>query len=912
MHSRSPFVFAALLPLLLATSAARADDVPQKVSLQAALATSSGAPASGTYTLTVRMFADPTGGASLLQQVFANTAVQGGLVDVTLDPVPQALLDAHGLLWAEVQIDGEAPLPRQPVLPTVFALRARGADVATTAKGLSCTGCVSGTQVAFAWAAGATPGGPATGLSCSGCVGTTQLAAGSIGAGQIQAGAVGPTQVSFNYAASDAKGGPATDVKCTQCVGAPEVSFPWAAAATAGGGAAGLDCTGCVGTPHLAAGAVGSAQLKAGAVGDAQLGVNYAGSASKGGPASDVACSQCVQSSELTSSIALAGSISAAGSISSCTGSLPGCSLTVGDQGFARSSDAFVNVLTTQGLRIRNTADDAWRDLHANKGWFYGGLSVQGSTSLGGPVTVGGALDLGGNQILMPRIHNASGPPATCSSSTAGVLYYDTSLSKLSFCNGSEWVSLGSVPPGSSSNPALSCAHIKVENPSAPSGVYWLKPAGISTAFQNYCDMTTDGGGWTLVMKLDGNTTTFAYDSALWTNTTTYAPQDFDLDTKQAKLQSYSSVAVDEIRLGMTVGSTTKWVQLDQSANSLYDLLKAGTYTPTALGRNTWKSLIDNSSLQPYCNMEGFNAICGGDTKIRIGILNNQENDCGSCDSRLGFGGYGSYCGQDPANSCGNTAVCTPDNGDRNTKGFGTIFVRRAAVPIGSPGSAENPSTSCKAIKTSTPGALSGVYWLSPGGTSPFQTWCDMESAGGGWTLLMKVDGSSGTFTYDSAYWTNTSVYNAGSPGYDLSEAKLASFHTLPFSELRVGMRVGSTVNWVTIPKSAASLRDVMAGGFQSTSVGRNGWKALISGSSLQPNCNQEGFNSVCGGDTKVRIGIVNNQEGDCGSCDSRLGIGGTGAYCGQDGGNTCGNTATCSPDNGDKSIRAFGYILAR
>ena len=896
---------------LVWTSVAHADDVPQKVRLQAALATSSGAPAGGTHTLTVRLFPEQAGGSALLEQQFADTPLDGGLVDLTLDPVPQALLDAHGILWAEVQVDSEAPLPRQSVLPTVYALRSRSADVAATAKGLTCSGCVTGAQVGFPWAAGASPGGPATGLSCTGCVGTTQLAAGSIGAGQIQAGAVGPTQVSFNYAASDAKGGPATDVKCTSCVGAPEVSFPWAAASTAGGAAAGLDCTGCVGTGHLAAGAVGTGQLKAGAVGDAQLAVNYAGSASKGGPASDLSCTQCVQSAELVQNLTLAGSITAAGSLSACTGSIPGCSLNVSDVMLARSNDEFLNVLTAQGIRIRSAADDAWRDLHANKGWFYGGLSVQGATTLGA-VTVGGTLDLGGNQLLLPRIHNASSAPTTCGASTAGVLYFNTTSGKLYFCNGDEWVGLGTVPPGSTSNPAKSCAHIKQDNPSATSGVYWLQPDGVSAAFQNYCDMAADGGGWTLVMKLDGNTTTFSYDAALWTNTTTYAPQNFAFDTNQAKLQSFSSVAMDEVRLGMTVGGTTKWVQLNQSADSLYDLLKGGSYTPSGVGRTVWKSLIDNSSLQPYCNREGFNAVCGGDTRIRIGMLNNQENDCDSCDSRIGFGGYGSYCGQDTSNSCGNTATCTPDNGERNTKGFGYIFVRRAVVQVGAPGSAENPATSCKAIKLASPGALSGVYWLSPGSGSAFQTYCEMVADGGGWTLLMKVDGNQGTFAYDSSNWTSTGTINPTSPGLDMAEAKLASFSTLPFTELRLGMRNGTTTKWITLAKTGSSLRDVMLGGYQSTSVGRNGWKSLLDGSSLQPNCNLEGFNAVCGGDTRVRIGIVNNQEGDCNSCDSRIGIGGTGTYCGQDGGNSCGNTATCSPDNGDKSIRAFGYVMAR
>ena len=114
------------------------------------------------------------------------------------------------------------------------------------------------------------------------------------------------------------------------------------------------------------------------------------------------------------------------------------------------------------------------------------------------------------------------------------------------------------------------------------------------------------------------------------------------------------------------------------------------------------------------------------------------------------------------------------------------------------------------------------------------------------------------------------------------------------------------------ISKNADSLHSLLADGqYRNTSLGRDAWKALIGqNASLQLNCNKEGFNTVCEL-SKARIGILGNDNNNCADCDSRIGFGTGGTH---EDSNTCGNEATkyWNPDNGEKHIKAMGYILVQ
>ena len=120
----------------------------------------------------------------------------------------------------------------------------------------------------------------------------------------------------------------------------------------------------------------------------------------------------------------------------------------------------------------------------------------------------------------------------------------------------------------------------------------------------------------------------------------------------------------------MKINNQINFIEFNESASSLHSLIADRQYRFISLGRDTWFSLIvSGASFDDHCNREGFNAECtwANRSKARIGILGNNEDDCTSCNSRVGFGTGGE---NDDSNTCGNHAS------NKNTKTFGYIFVQ--------------------------------------------------------------------------------------------------------------------------------------------------------------------------------------------------------------------------------------------
>ncbi|MEW5852912.1 MAG: fibrinogen-like YCDxxxxGGGW domain-containing protein [Myxococcota bacterium] len=233
-----------------------------------------------------------------------------------------------------------------------------------------------------------------------------------------------------------------------------------------------------------------------------------------------------------------------------------------------------------------------------------------------------------------------------------------------------------------------SCAMLLNSAGEQTPGVYVLDvdgPEG-SAPFSAYCDMTSDGGGWTLALKVDGEELTFGYNSQLWTAGTTHQPQAADRDHQEALLASFHDIPAAQIRLETEVlpdrvhpGVLVSPLAWPGAASSLAVALAGGQLVATSAGRAAWEALVPDPRLQANCNREGVNnapnPTNGLVQRVRIGFL--ADNDpCGSPDSVIGVGVNAPQCsGSMPGGpiSAGNMQCAL---GYARTPLFAWLFVR--------------------------------------------------------------------------------------------------------------------------------------------------------------------------------------------------------------------------------------------
>lgn len=213
----------------------------------------------------------------------------------------------------------------------------------------------------------------------------------------------------------------------------------------------------------------------------------------------------------------------------------------------------------------------------------------------------------------------------------------------------------------------VSCAELHTLRPNLADGVYTIAPTGVATPFSVYCDMTRDGGGWTLVLKADG-AATLGYTSAYWTDANLLNQTDLALNAGNAKYASFLTVPATKLRGELDGTRFTKTFAAAMTAQQIFTGAASIAAGVPAINMGNW-------SYQPNCQTFGVNTPYNY-ARTRFGYTANQENDCTSNDTAIGFGlnntnagGYDRGAGYE----CLST-MCT--QGNVNTGGTGLLWVQ--------------------------------------------------------------------------------------------------------------------------------------------------------------------------------------------------------------------------------------------
>ena len=188
----------------------------------------------------------------------------------------------------------------------------------------------------------------------------------------------------------------------------------------------------------------------------------------------------------------------------------------------------------------------------------------------------------------------------------------------------------------SSGNPAESAEEIKIRNPNAGDGVYWINFGG--TVRQIYCLMDNRwlGGGWMMGMKATRGTT-FNWDSSYWTSNNVLNESSYNTNDGDAKFETMNKFAAKDIlgiwpdigNGGCVPDTNRGWTWFETDFNTGYG--RGGRIVPI-----TFWSQVDRfykSNANEFCGIGQFS----GQSHVRFYGFNYRNNP-GWARTRWGFG----------------------------------------------------------------------------------------------------------------------------------------------------------------------------------------------------------------------------------------------------------------------------------
>src|SRR3989338_620429 len=190
-----------------------------------------------------------------------------------------------------------------------------------------------------------------------------------------------------------------------------------------------------------------------------------------------------------------------------------------------------------------------------------------------------------------------------------GTIRYNNADGCLEYCDGVNlaWSSVDSSCPFIPVPLAkTSCKVIKDNGLSIGDGIYKIDPddSGPETPFDVYCDMTTDGGGWTLTAKIKRTNSQWTYDSPKWTIIgNNFNDTDFNLTSGEAKYRSFDKTSFEEVLLRDPIKNKKTFYQI--GAISLQRLFSSSANNSPATIKN-----YDSQMFNKVDNGGGAYSIC--------------------------------------------------------------------------------------------------------------------------------------------------------------------------------------------------------------------------------------------------------------------------------------------------------------
>jgi hypothetical protein len=294
-------------------------------------------------------------------------------------------------------------------------------------------------------------------------------------------------------------------------------------------------------------------------------------------------------------------------------------------------------------------------------------------------------------------------------------------------------------------SPATSCRAAR-DAGGTQSGTYWLQEPG-GQPYQAFCDQETLGGGWTAAFSgRNGQPNFFGRFNADGPGYAETCPDPGSRCLRRIPASATASAA----EVAVSCGGAMSTAALTEGARKFL-----------ALGQGQgWVGLTPLASTGPLA--EAPNTLWTGGFGDPGFIFTRGQSYEGTLASSYGTSPQYDFCAGQP---------------DRSS--FVHVYYREQA-PVPVLNAPEAARTSCRAVLQAGESRGDGAYWLQQGAGAAYQAYCDMTTAGGGWTAVFAGrNGSPNVFDWfeDSLYrgaCTDAASRCVRRAGIDVSDATLA------------------------------------------------------------------------------------------------------------------------------------------